>query len=130
MAPRRRSTACSPAGSTEEHPADVLIPIWTHGKDTTIDVTVVNPLQSGLVVKVAENRGYAVEAAHNRKVARYANRCEEEGMVFVPLAVDTLVGGGVTSRRWWSLTSSATSSQGLSAGTRELRCSIYGRGWA
>ena len=33
-----------------------------------------------------------MEAAHSRKVAMYASRCEKEGMVFVPLAVDTLGG--------------------------------------
>ena len=77
--------------------ADSLLPIWTNGKDTAIDVTVVNPLQSGMVVKVAENGGFAVETAHNRKVARYANRCEEEGMVFAPLAVDTLGGWHVSA---------------------------------
>ena len=69
-----------------------------------------------MVVKVAENGGFAVEAAHNRKVARYANCCEMEGMVFVPMAVDTL--GGDTSHRWWSLTNLATSSPGPSAGMR------------
>ena len=37
-------------------------------------------------------RGFAVETAHNRKVVRYANCCEEEGVVFAPLAVDTLGG--------------------------------------
>ena len=51
-----------------------------------------NPLQSGMVVKVAVNGGFMVETPHNRKVARYANRCEKEGMVFVPMAVDMLGG--------------------------------------
>ena len=89
--PKKEANSLFP--DTDEQPMDVLIPIWTQGKDTAIDVTVVNPLQSGMVVKVAENGGFAVEPAHNRKVARYGNRCEKEGMVFVPLAVDML--GGV-----------------------------------
>ena len=32
-------------GTDDAKPADVFILHWTHGKDTALDVTVVNPLQ-------------------------------------------------------------------------------------
>ena len=67
-------------------------PFWTHGRDTAIDVTVVNCLQGSMVTKVAKDGGYAVETAHSKKVKKYRERCEREGLVFLPLAVDTLGG--------------------------------------
>ena len=30
---------------SDDRPADILIPIWTEGEDTALDVTVVNPPQ-------------------------------------------------------------------------------------
>ena len=45
-----------------------------------------------MVTKVAANGGFAVEAAHSKKVKKYRERCEREGLVFLPLAVDTLGG--------------------------------------
>ena len=36
---------------SDDRPADVLMPIWTEGQDTALDVTVVNPLQQALVVR-------------------------------------------------------------------------------
>ena len=41
LAPTREERSLLPGHSK---PADVLIPHWTHGKDTCLDVTVVNPL--------------------------------------------------------------------------------------
>ena len=45
-----------------------------------------------MVTKVAADRGFAVAAAHSKKVKKYGERCERERMVFVPVAVDTLGG--------------------------------------
>ena len=35
---------------TELRPADVFIPAWTNGKDTALDITVINPLQEATIV--------------------------------------------------------------------------------
>ena len=77
---------------SDERSADILLPFWTHGRDTAVDVTVVNALQGGMVTKVAADGGFAVEAAHSKKVKKYRERCKRKGMVFLPLAVDTLGG--------------------------------------
>ena len=45
-----------------------------------------------MVAKVAKDGGHAVQTAHDKKVKRYRERCEREGLIFLPLAVDTLGG--------------------------------------
>ena len=77
---------------SDDRPADLLIPHWSGGKDTALDFTVVNPLQSALVGRVAEEGGVAVEHAHMVKVRKYEQRCAGEGIHFLPVAVDTLGG--------------------------------------
>ena len=84
-----------PAGllpGSDDRPADVLIPFWTNGQDTALDVTVVNPLQAALVVRTSQEGQSAVESAHMGKVRKYEERCSVEGIAFTPLAVDTLGG--------------------------------------
>ena len=57
-------------------PADVLIPHWTGGKDTALDVTVINPLQAAEVQGAAAIPGNALTVAHERKMARsWAAHC-------------------------------------------------------
>ena len=48
LGPKKEAGGLFP--DTDERPVDVLIPILTQGKGTLIDVTVENPLQSGMVV--------------------------------------------------------------------------------
>ena len=85
-----------PAGllpGSDDQPADVLIPFWTNGQDSTLDVTVVNPLQAGLVVRAFQGGQSAVESAHYAgKVRKHEERCPNEGITFTPLALDTLGG--------------------------------------
>ena len=59
-----------PAGllpGSDDRPADVLIPFWTNGQDSTLDVTVVNPLQAGLVVRAFLGGQSAVERPLRRE---------------------------------------------------------------
>ena len=61
LSPSREERALIPGSNSK--PADVLIPNWTHGMDTALqlDVTVVNPLHPTLVERVARDPepGYA-----------------------------------------------------------------------
>jgi hypothetical protein len=77
---------------SDDRPADVLLPYWTKGRDTALDVTVVNALQSQLLHRVAADGESAVAHAHNGKLRKYEERCAAEGLVFVPLAVDSFGG--------------------------------------
>ena len=77
---------------TDRRPADVFIPQWTGGRDTALDVTVTHPMQRGMVRGAAAEAGHAVRAAHKRKMDGSAEECAQEGIVFRPLAVETLGG--------------------------------------
>ena len=44
---------------TDARPADLLLPSWTAGRDTALDVTVVSPLQVALVRQAAQTPGHA-----------------------------------------------------------------------
>ena len=77
---------------SDDRPADVLIPVWSGGRDTALDFTVVNPLQEALVNAASEDGSSAVEHAHQLKLRKYGERCEGEGILFLPMAVDTLGG--------------------------------------
>ena len=63
---------------SDDRPADILIPIWTEGEDTALDVTVVNPLQQALVVRTS------VAHAHKEKLRKYEARCSAEAITFPP----------------------------------------------
>ena len=70
----------------------MLLPYWTNGKDTALDITVVNPLQGALINQVAVDGESGVRHAYNAKMAKYDDRCAAEGIAFVRMAVDTFGG--------------------------------------
>lgn len=76
----------------DRRPADVFIPNWTGGLDSALDVTVTHPLQRATVARAAAQPGYAAEEAHRRKMVDSAEDCRREGIVFLPLAVESLGG--------------------------------------
>ena len=71
-------------------PADIFIPRHAGGKDAALDVTVINPLQAATVAQAAESPGYALTVAHKRKVDKSWQACHQQGIVFLPLAVESL----------------------------------------
>ena len=90
LAPTKEDRALLPG--TDARPADVFIPCWTHGKDTALDITVVNPLQDALVRRAATTPGHALVHAFGRKMTGTGEACRREGIVFIPLPVETLGG--------------------------------------
>ena len=54
-------------------------------------------LQPNIISHTAEKSGYAIEAAEDRKYAQYENTCAQQGILFVPLAVEVL--GGLSRTR-------------------------------
>ena len=77
---------------TGDRPADVLIPHWTGGRDTALDVTVINPLQSATVAQAATTPGHALNVAFDRKVKKAGAACQAAGIEFIPLPAETLGG--------------------------------------
>ena len=71
-------------------PANIFIPQHAGGKDAALNVTVVNPLQAALVSQAAATPGYALTVAHKRKIDKSWEPCNQQGIVFLPLAVESL----------------------------------------
>ena len=67
----------------------MLIPCWDGGRDAALDVTVVHPLQQALVTEAAQTPGHAVQEAHNRKWRASGADCQEQGISFLPMAVES-----------------------------------------
>ena len=76
----------------DRRPADVLLPHWTGGQDTALDITVTCSLQEATVDRQAIEPGYAVNLAHDRKLRGAEEDCRRQGLTFLPLAVETLGG--------------------------------------
>ena len=73
-------------------PGDVLIRRWVDGKDGALDVTVTGPLAQSNVQAAAAESGAALEKAFKRKVQGAAQACQEQGIAFLPIAMETLGG--------------------------------------
>ena len=90
LGPAKEERALIPG--SDARPADVLIPSWISGKDTALDVTVVNPLQTQLLDQAATHPHYACDHRYGEKMTKHGEPCRLAGMVFVPLVVETLGG--------------------------------------
>ena len=90
LGPTREDRALIPG--SEVRPPDVLIPNWTGGRDTALDVTVVNPLQAALVSQVAATPGHALDYDFTRKMTASGDACRRAGLAFIPMPVETLGG--------------------------------------
>ena len=88
LGPTREGRALLPGQGGK--PADVYIPHWHQGKDVALDVTVVNPLQAALIQTAAVTPGHALQVAHKRKLDKSWEPCDRQGIVFKPIAVESL----------------------------------------
>ena len=73
LGPTREERALIPG--SEAKPADVLIPNWSGGRDTALDITVVNPLQSAMVRLAATTPGHALTRRFNEKMTKHGEGC-------------------------------------------------------
>ena len=73
-------------------PGDIFLRHWSSGKDAALDVTITNSLASSHVAGAAAEAGSALDKAVKKKVDGAAEACREQGIVFLPLAVETLGG--------------------------------------
>ena len=80
-------------------PGDIFPPSWKSVRPAALDVTVTSPLQSNIINQAAEKSGYAIEAAEERSYAQHKNNCSEQGISFVPLAVESLGGLSITLKQ-------------------------------
>ena len=68
------------------------LPNWAGGRDTAMDVTVVNPMQGATLVQAATTPGYALSFTFDRKARGAAEDCMRQGIAFLPLAVESFGG--------------------------------------
>ena len=76
----------------DSRPADVLLPHWIAGQDAAMDVTVVNPCQVATVVGAATTAGHALQHAYTRKMRGAADACQQQGVTFLPMVVESFGG--------------------------------------
>ena len=69
-------------------PGDIFLRHWSGGKDCAWDVTVANSLAPSHVAGAAAEAGSALRKACEKKVNGAAEACREQGIVFLPLAVE------------------------------------------
>ena len=73
-------------------PGDVYLAGWPQGRNTALDITVVNPLQDLYIQQAAATPGAALEGACKRKWAQAGDYCRREGLAFQPIALESLGG--------------------------------------
>ena len=66
------------------------MPHWEAGLDAALDVTVVTSLQAATVARAAEEPGFALEFAHERKLRGAEDLCRQQGLAFLPLVAEAL----------------------------------------
>ena len=76
---------------TQQRPGDLTLPGFPLGRDTLIDVTVVNPLQQACVEEAAYTAGVAMLRAKARKRGAYAKGLQGH-QIFKPVGFKTLGG--------------------------------------
>ena len=87
LSPRKEVPSLVPGSS-----ADIFIPSWSLGRPAALDVTVVSPLQQQTLSQAASESGYALLVAEARKNVVHLEECRRIGVIFQPLAVESLGG--------------------------------------
>ena len=77
---------------TVARPGDVFIRRWSDGKDAALDVTLTSPLASSNLAAATARPGGALDSAYDRKKRDTAEACRQQGIVFLPIALETLGG--------------------------------------
>ena len=78
--------------NSSSRPADIYLPNWERGQPAALDVTVISPLQQLTLARASSEAGYALQVAEERKKATHAEACRSSGVIFHPLAMETLGG--------------------------------------
>ena len=83
---------------TDRWPADVLIPQWSGGHDTALNVTVTHPLQDLTRAGAAVTPGHALSVAFDRKVREAGEICSQQALPSSPLWLSLWKAGTIL---WW-----------------------------
>ena len=70
-------------------PADSYLPLWSGGLPAALDVTVISPMQQMTLSQSAVTQGHV---AADRKIVVHGQSCQQAGIKFIPLPVESLGG--------------------------------------
>ena len=90
LAPTREAPSVVP--DAHSRPADILLPTWSRGRPTALDVHVISPLQQLTLHKAASTPGHALQVGVQHKLASHLSACRSAGVDFIPLVAETLGG--------------------------------------
>ena len=90
LAPAREGRHLLPG--SQARPADILLSRWLDGKDAAVDITVTSSLSPSNLAAATAQPGGALKKAHDRKVQGAAEGCRQQGLAFVPFALEALGG--------------------------------------
>ncbi len=79
--------------------ADTLVDSWEYGRQAAHDWVISHALQKSALDSGGGEPDYAVRQAEARKDSYAKKRCEEAGLDFIPLAMDTFGGLGADASR-------------------------------
>jgi hypothetical protein len=71
-------------------PADIFVKNFQQGKDFCFDASVVSSLHTSNNSQSAEKPGFFAESRFQEKTKKFGKRCQDEGLGFIPLVVESL----------------------------------------
>ena len=80
-------------------PADIYVPTWSAGLPAAFDVMITSPLQPTTITRAAETAGASLTVAEEGKYRKHCENCDNEGITFIPLVVETLGGWSALALR-------------------------------
>ena len=87
--PKKEARSLVP--DSQRRPGDVYIPTWRH-RPHAFDVAVTSPLCASNLQQSSTTTGSALEKMKVAKNNKHFHQCRRQGIVFVPLVVETLGG--------------------------------------
>ena len=77
---------------TLSRPADIYVENWVDGRRVAFDVSVVSPTQNATILQAADHPAAAIEVRKAAKNRPHSANCQEQGILFQPLVVESFGG--------------------------------------
>ena len=88
--PRKEMPGLIPG--TLSRPADVYVENWVDGRRVAFDVSVTSPTQDATILQAADRPAAAIEVRKAAKNRLHFSKCQEQGVHFQPLVVESFGG--------------------------------------
>ena len=75
--------------NSQSRPGDIFLPNW-RSRQTAFDVAVTSPLSQSALPQSSSTPGAAIQQMKSRKMNKHFRPCQSNGIMFVPLVVETL----------------------------------------